>query len=313
MTLPVTLFAFNRPEHVRQTLNALAQNARASDVCLLAYLDGPKTDHDVAQIARVREIVAAPRGFARIELIERPANLGLARNIVDGVSQSCARFGRAIVLEDDIVTAPHFLTFMADALERYRDVPDVWHISGWNYPISEAGLADAFFYPVMDCWGWATWEDRWRHYQCDPARLLADWDRRQIHRFNLDGSEDFWAQVRRNHSGSLHTWAIFWYATIFEHGGLCLNPTRSYVRNIGIDGSGQHSGNRNVFDSALAEAAPLRWPAETAVDSLAVARIRNFLRETRPSLTRRLASAMKWRWKDLRAERQHRRQEPDRG
>ena len=190
--------------------------------------------------------------------------------------------------------------------KRYRDAPEVWHISGWNYPIPKTGLADAFFYPVMDCWGWATWEDRWRHYRRDPVRLLETWDRPQIRRFNLDGSQDFWAQVRRNGSGSLQTWAIFWYATIFEHGGLCLNPTCSYVRNIGIDGSGENSGNRNLFEGALAEAAPHSWPTEVAVDSLALARIRDFMRKSRPPLTRRLASAMKWKWKDLRAERRRR-------
>ena len=45
----------------------------------------------------------------------------------------------------------------------------------------------------------------------------------------------------RNKKNKLNTWAIFWNATIFYHNGLCLNPVKSLVKNIGFDGSGENS------------------------------------------------------------------------
>ncbi|MBL4544294.1 MAG: hypothetical protein JKP97_21475, partial [Rhodobacteraceae bacterium] len=37
-------------------------------------------------------------------------------------------------------------------------------------------------------------------------------------------------------------WDCFWYAAIFEAGGLCLTPTRAFARNIGLDGTGENCG-----------------------------------------------------------------------
>jgi hypothetical protein len=129
---------------------------------------------------------------------------------------------------------------MNRALERYKEDACAWHISGWNYPIDPSGLEEAFFWRVMNCWGWATWSDCWSHFRKDARRLVETWNEKTIHRFNLDGAHDFWAQVTANHNGTMDTWAIFWYATIFENHGLCLNPTRSLVQNIGHDATGQN-------------------------------------------------------------------------
>jgi hypothetical protein len=92
----------------------------------------------------------------------------------------------------------------------------------------------------MNCWGWATWADRWQYFERDKEKLVKTWDKEKVKRFNLDGSCNFWGQVVDNYSGKLNTWGIFWYASIFEHDGLCLNPVRSFVQNIGHDGSGEN-------------------------------------------------------------------------
>jgi hypothetical protein len=296
---PVVLFVYARPAHTRRTLNALALNLLAEQTKLIVFSDGARDDTDLPLVEEVRAIVRAARGFSDVELVEREGNRGLARNIIDGVSEVCRLYGRVIVLEDDIETAPHFLTFMNSALDRYELKPKVWHVSGWSYPIITEGLKDAFFYPVMDCWGWATWADRWEQFEKEPLTLIARWDAQAINRFNLNGAHDFWLQVRRNATGLMNTWAVFWYATIFEHNGLCLNPSRSYVRNIGIDGSGQNSGSRNIFDGGLMERPPTDWPMELAVDMQALTRIQDFLRATRPSFVRRMASRIKWVTRNL--------------
>ncbi len=94
----------------------------------------------------------------------------------------------------------------------------------------------------------------------------ANWDGGGI--IEKEGDESVLANI----DGRLTTWAVFWYATIFEHGGLCLNPYVSYVRNIGLDGSGVH-GNidaRHMFHAALNEIGVFTPPALVAEDREAI-------------------------------------------
>jgi hypothetical protein len=285
---PVVFFVFARPEHTRRTLEALAANTLVEQTDLIVYADAPRNESDIEQVREVRNLVHSVSGFRSVNVIERKNNYGLARNIIEGVTEICDRYGRVIVLEDDIVTAPNFLSFMNATLDRYVDEKRVWHISGWNYPIDEDGLGDAFFWRVMNCWGWATWSDRWKYFSKDPKRLIQSWDRGKIRRFNLDGTHDFWEQVTANDKGKLNTWAIFWYATIFEAGGLCLNPVRSFVRNIGNDGSGENCGKIDPFAIAQVKGRVHEFPDRIEESTLAVHRVQEFYKGFQASLLQRV-------------------------
>lgn len=237
---PVILFAYNRPEHLIRTMRTLARCELASQSKVIVMMDGPRHEEDRSKQQMMIYDLQLVRGFASIDVRTREVNLGLEQNISSGVTAVMAEYGRAIVLEDDILVSPHFLRFMNDALEFYQDKRQVWHISGWNFPIAAADLPSSFLWRTALGWGWATWADRWQHYKRDPVALIQRWDQIDIQQFNLYGGYDFWEQVVKNASGQLHTWAVFWYSTIFENGGLCLNPTKAMTTNIGFDGSGTH-------------------------------------------------------------------------
>lgn len=278
---PVVLFVYARPEHTRRTLQALAANLLAEQSDLFIYADAPRGESEVAQVDAVRKLVRAASGFFRsVTVIERETNYGLARNVTEGVTEVCNRYGCVIVLEDDIVTSPYFLTFMNAALDRYEGTPKVWHISGWNYPIETAGLGDAYFWQMMNCWGWATWADRWRDFSMVKAELsnMSATDR---WRFNIEGTFDFWSHLELNWAGKMNTWAIFWYATIFKHDGLALNPSTSLTDNIGHDGSGTHCLPSDVYRVKTGGKELFRYPDAVAENPLARKRIRDFYRRSR--------------------------------
>ena len=285
---PAALFVYNRPEHTRQTVEALARNTEAAATRLYVFSDAPRTSDDQPDVQAVRDYLRSIVGFLHVEIVERGTNYGLARNIVDGVTEVCNSYGRVIVLEDDIVTSPYFLAFMNVALGRYAEEKSVWHISGWNYPVDPNELGDAFLWRVMNCWGWATWVDRWKHFQKNPQRLIESWDKEKIRRFNLDGAQDFWAQVTANDKGRLNTWAVFWYATIFENNGLCLNPGRSFVHNIGLDGSGENCGASDLFRAGQLGKEFNDLPERKEESSLAVGRIKAFCSAMRPTFSQRV-------------------------
>ncbi|MDA3877558.1 MAG: hypothetical protein PF483_10780 [Halothiobacillus sp.] len=273
---PITLFVYNRPWHTRQTVEALLKNEFAAESDLIIFSDAPKSEGLTEAVRDVRQYIRQIDGFKSVTIVERETNIGLARSIIEGVTEVCNSYGRVIVLEDDIVTSPHFLTFMNMALDRYSNEPRVWHISGWNYPIDPEGLPDAFFWRVMNCWGWATWADRWKHFQKDPQHLIQSWDHKKIKRFNLDGSHDFWSQITANASHHINTWAIFWYATIFERNGLCLNPTRSLVENIGHDGSGENCGVNNLYLPKKTPMHVAEFPMVISESALAIQKVQHF-------------------------------------
>lgn len=291
---PVVLFVYARADHTQRTLDALAANPEAKEMDLFIYADAARHTKDAAAVQAVRDVIGHVIGFKSVTLYLREHNVGLAQNIIEGVTHVCQQYGRVIVLEDDIVVSPAFLGFMNAALDKYQTEPNVWHISGWNYPIaSQQGLPETFFWRTMNCWGWATWDDRWQHFKKEPAKLVANWSDTEIKRFNLDSTYDFWSQVTANHQGNLNTWAIFWYATIFAQQGLCLNPTRSFVANIGNDGSGENCGTEDVYKTNLATSFNQGWPVELSENHLAVSLIKDFYQSLKPSLFRRILGKIK--------------------
>ncbi|MCS6206983.1 sugar transferase [Shewanella baltica] len=291
---PVVLFVYARADHTQCTLDALAANPEAKETDLFIYADAARHNKDAAAVQAVHDVISNVGGFKSVTLYLREHNVGLAQNIIEGVTYVCHQYGRVIVLEDDIVTSPAFLGFMNAALDKYQTEPNVWHISGWNYPIaSQQALPETFFWRTMNCWGWATWDDRWQHFKKEPAKLVDNWSTTEIERFNLDSAYDFWSQVTANHQGNLNTWAIFWYATIFAQQGLCLNPTRSFVANIGNDGSGENCGTEDVYRIDLAPRFNQGWPLELNEHDFAVSLIKDFYQSLKPSLLRRILGKIK--------------------
>lgn len=290
---PIILFVYNRRSHTQQTIEALKRNVLAEKSHLFIFSDAPKHFNDISHVEDVRNYIREINGFLSVAIVEREHNLGLANSIIDGVTRLCDEFGRVIVLEDDIVTSVNFLQFMNRGLDLYTNEKKVWHISGWNYPIDLKELPEAFFWRTMNCWGWATWADRWKYFHKDPEKLIDEWDTDHINKFNLDGAHDFWSQVTANASGKLNTWAIFWYATIFQSQGLCLNPANTYVKNIGHDGSGENCGATNIFNSDLSHSVIKNFPHVVDEHGLAVKKIKQFYESSKPSLLSRILKKLK--------------------
>ena len=251
---PIALFAYRRPDHLARTIEALRANPEASTTILYVFSDAARDDAAQADVAAVRALIAATEGFAQVQPVYRESNFGLARNITSGVSHVLSRHERVIVVEDDIVVSKHFLRYMNEGLELYQDQPRVGSLSGYAYPTA-ADLAETYFIRGADCWGWATWRDRWRHFEPDGRTLLTELDARDLsHAFDLDGAMGYRGMLIDQIEGRNDSWAVRWHASCFLKDMLILYPGRSLVRNIGNDGSGTHfTQATDVFDSDVSE------------------------------------------------------------
>ena len=248
---PILLFVYNRPEHTRRCIESLTQNSLATDSTLYIYADGAKEATQQAAVDEVRSYLHTISGFKAVHLIEREENWGLARNIIDGVTTQVNRYGKVIVLEDDLVVAPHFLQFMNDALETYKDEPKVGHIQACDFT-QDPSLPDTFLIKWTGSWGWATWERAWKHFNPNGKALLEELEQRKLtYTFDFNGKYGFTRMLRRQIEGKNNSWAIRWNASLFLKDILSLNVGRSLVQNEGFDGSGTNCGGGGLYASNL--------------------------------------------------------------
>jgi hypothetical protein len=283
---PIALFVYNRPLHTRLTVEALARNERASESDLFIFSDAARNEQAAAAVEETRAYVATVRGFRSVQVIKRESNFGLAASITDGVGRLCREFGRAIIMEDDLESSPHFLNFMNASLDLYCDDDRVMHVSGSAYPIRDFGADNTYFLRVPLCWGWATWSRAWQHFRKD-VEIMQRFDPAMIREFNFGGAHDYWGQLEANRDGRMNTWFVFWYANVFLRQGLALFPRRPMVRNIGMDGTGVHCSATSDFDVQVSEEPiqPVSMPLE--VSAPAYRSHRNYFRSLQPSLRER--------------------------
>ena len=244
---PIALFVYNRPSHTADTLNYLRQNPESRETDLIVFSDGPRWPAQESNVAEVRALISKVTGFRSVAIVQRPSNWGLARSVISGVTEVLERFGRAIVLEDDMITSPQFLRYMNAALDRFESENRVGSVHAYMFPIE--GLPDFFFMKGGDCWGWGTWQDRWRLFEPDGRLLLQRLKQAGLlNEFDRTGGDSMVRMLVDQICGKNSSWYIRWHASLFLNGKLTLQPGRSFIHNIGVDNSGTHGGATNRFD-----------------------------------------------------------------
>jgi len=247
---PIILFVYNRPEHTKKTIDALKLNQLASDSLIFIFSDGNKNENDRKAVEEVRNYIVTISGFKDVKITLRDKNLGLADSVISGVTEVIEKFGKAIVLEDDIVTSPYFLKFMNEALDFYEKDKRIYSISGYNFPIKipKSYQHKIYISPRPSSWGWATWKDRWGKVDW----IISDYDqflsnKKEIKKFNL-GGDDLTRMLKKQMSGKINSWAIRWTYAHYKGKGYCLFSLKSFAKNIGADRSGVHTRKTNKFN-----------------------------------------------------------------
>jgi putative methyltransferase (TIGR04325 family) len=250
---PIALFVYNRIDHTKKTVESLQKNLLAEQSELFIFCDDAKNSDAVEAVKAVRSYVKTISGFKEITIIEREKNFGLAASIISGVSEIIEKFGRIIVLEDDMVTSKHFLTFMNEGLDFYESEEKVISIHGYIYPVKST-LPETFFLRGADCWGWATWKRGWDLFEKNGAKLLSELQQKNLtKKFDFDGCYPYARMLEDQVAGKNNSWAIRWYASAFLAEKLTLYPGKSLVQNIGADGSGTHCADMSEFNTEVAQ------------------------------------------------------------
>jgi len=306
-TIPVVLFAYARPVHLGRALASL----RANGVPLIhAYADGSKGPADAAPVAATRALLHGI-DWAEVRIIERAGNLGLGRNVLEGVSEMAARHDAFIVWEDDLVAVPGTYAWMSAALDRYSEDERVMSVTAWTHPrVTPGDLGgQPYFDARAECWVWGTWARAWRGMADATAlEMLAAAARRgaAADAVGSDLPRMARAEARKN------IWAVRWLYHHLAGGGLCLRPPWSMVEHIGFDASATHAAAATEWANAPLRAAPPpppRWPEprehpecrrlwrEANPPTMGLARLKSAAKAVVPAPFRRAARALfGWRW-----------------
>ena len=244
---PIALFSFKRLEHLKITLESLKKNKEAEQTPLIVFCDAPRSEDERMAVDAVRKYIETVTGFKSIKRVFREENLGLANSIISGVTDVLNEYDSVIVIEDDLETSPYFLKYMNEALELYKHDYQVASIHGYTYPVPTP-LPETFFIRGADCWGWATWKRAWTFFESDGQKLLTRLSNENLEdKFDMHGAYPYIKMLEQQIEGKNNSWAIRWHASCFINNLLTLYPGKSLVNNIGLDNSGTHCPETDIY------------------------------------------------------------------
>ncbi len=243
---PIAIFAFNRPQHLRNLIRSLEENPKWLLSEVIFFIDGPRHDKDRKLISEVEDIVKK-LNHKQCQIYVNKQNRGLSTSIIEGLNKVFENYEEVIVLEDDLVVSNQFLDFMNLCLKKFKDELKIGAIQGYS-PINLVNQDKIFYMKGADCWGWATWRDKWELFNSDGLYLYSEINRRKLIRaFNVENSYPFFEMLKRQYLGLNNSWAIRWHASLFISDKYSVYPPKTLVMNLGMDGSGTNSTLTNKY------------------------------------------------------------------
>ncbi|MGA2585581.1 MAG: hypothetical protein ABSF88_00935 [Candidatus Aminicenantales bacterium] len=255
--VPIILFAYARPDHLRQTLDCLRENQVP---LIYAFSDGPRTPDKTLAVAQVRDMLR-DINWCEVILCERETNLGLGRSILTGVTEVLDKHEATIIFEDDLICVPETYEYLCAALDQYQDDDRVMSVTGWTHPLVTPG--DVSVLPYFDgraeCGVWGTWARAWHGMEIDAKTLMEQCKDQgiDIYRYGADLVNMAKAELHQN------IWAVrLLYLHILKK-GLCLRPPWSMVEHIGWDSQGTNAKEAGIWEALPLKPCPpipAQWP-----------------------------------------------------
>lgn len=228
--LPVLIIAYSRPDGVARILQTLKSNQ--IDRIYIA-IDGAKNLSDEINQKNIQaEIFNFQRETNKqIRVLKQKQNLGIAVAIIGAIDWFFANESQGIILEDDLIVSNDFFGFAFNALEIFKEVNDVWMISGTQlFPdLQETKKVIWTNYPMI--WGWASWSKKWK----EMRHLLLT---KKVIKFSklLDYQYLFWSiGANRVLSGKVDTWDTPLACEFRNKNKVCILPPVNLISNIGND------------------------------------------------------------------------------
>jgi len=278
----IALFVYTRPWHTKQVLDGLKKNNISE---LFIFCDGPKSEQEHNRIKKVHEIVESI-DWCKTIIHKREKNYGIADSIIEGVNDVFSKRKRVIVIEDDCIPSPDFVSFMEKCLDKYENNDEVMSVTGLNIVnIPKNYPYDIYFFYRNSSWGWGTWKSSWNKFDYE-IKDYKDFikDKHAKRKFNR-GGEDLSDMLKMQMEGKIDSWSIKWTYAHYKNNGYCVYPIKTRIKNIGLDGSGVHCGvsdkyNVEINTSCFYETGSLRLPEDIFIDHIICSNFEKLFRKS---------------------------------
>jgi hypothetical protein len=268
MNIPVLFIVCCR---IELTKKVFAQIRCAKPARLYVACDGPRKVPETEKVESVRQYVLTNIDWeCEVKTLFNEINLGVAFAPAKAISWFFEFEEMGIILEDDCLPGADFFRFCDEMLNHYRDAHHIAMIQGFNPFPKTRDEASFWFSKYNLCWGWATWRDRWQHYDL----YTRDWPRLKRSGFLDEFSEgdrlvrSYWESLfnivhRRPSVGWDAQLSLF----LFSNKYLTIVPGKNLIINIGYesdDASSTKYAMPNYMRSLKLAVLhyPLRYPAE---------------------------------------------------
>jgi hypothetical protein len=253
MSTAVLLIAYNRPDLVLRRLKELAESDEVPKNVILS-IDGhgelDRKNYESQYLAMLASLVLPFEVFVK----SRKSNLGCSKHIITAVTEVLNEFENVIVVEDDVVLSPLFLSSMLSAFDIAAKNTNVATIGGFStfhkklhFPVffrQNHWRATRYF----SAWGWGTTRCFWKHFiEVEDIDDLEDFLSTSDSWNNLgDRKKSIW--LKRFRRG---VWDFNVQLVLFKHDKLNLLPSLRIIDNEGFSDSRsthtKHRRPKNMF------------------------------------------------------------------
>lgn len=238
---PVLILAYNRPDKVANLIDSLRPLAPS---IVLVGVDGPRLNKvsDAEKVAEVHKVVESINWTKDVQIRSRETNLGLKRAVIDSVDWAIGNYGKAIIIEEDVVVGSQFLDFMNHMLDLYANEESIGHISGYNVvPHKFINTRGARLTRYPESIAWATWSRAWTNFD-EELTWGANCSITELSK--VVGSRLGALKWKLNFSDAkndrISTWAYRWIASMWAQDQYVISPNVNLVKHSGFD-SGSHT------------------------------------------------------------------------
>lgn len=233
----IAIFCYKRAQKLKTCIEALLKNPECKNLDIIFFSDGYKNETDKAGVLETRAYINSITGFKKVHKEFREVNFSTGPNFREGLTYLSNNYEQFIVVEDDLVVSPNYLSYMIEGLSFYKDQKSVFCITGYCFPLNVSNYKyDTVMYKRFCSYGWATWSYKVKHVTWDLTELnnLIKTSPNFKKRLNSEGFDLFRMLVKQI-KGKISTWDIQLQVHVAENKLKVVYPVLSKVKNIGFD------------------------------------------------------------------------------
>lgn len=161
---PVFVTVYDRYSHLKRCIKSLEKCDLAKQTEIYISSDAPYKIEDERKIIKIREYIKSINGFKKIHTLFYDQNIGSQEALKKGREEIFKNHDRMIRLEDDVIVAPNFLSYMNDALSFYENNQRVISVSAFSYSIfykvNNENHDKVYFTHRFNPWGFGIWREK---------------------------------------------------------------------------------------------------------------------------------------------------------